>query len=239
MEIFYATPDAIQGEQVKLGPKETRHIVRVLRHNVGDHVLVVDGKGIEYRCVITRIGRSEVLCDIVNRTRRAREPITEVTLAAGITKGTKMDTVVEMATELGIAQFVPLITTRTVARVTPARLRRYTSLAIAALKSSTRTMLPRIRPVQDFESFLKESNRYDLKLIAHEGEAKSRLPDVIARSVHRAVLIVGPEGGFTEAEIALSQAHGFRAFTMGPRRLRAETASIAALTMLLYELNEI
>jgi len=239
MDIFYTTSDSVQGDRIHLGPAEARHLVRVLRHQVGEQILVVDGQGNEYRCAIAEIGKRAVTCDIMSKTRRAREAITEVTLAPGITKGSKLDLVVETATELGVGQIAPLRTARTIAGLTPARLQRFEKLAIAALKSSTRTMLPRIRAVTDFEQFVKDSNYYDVKLIAYEGEKQTRLPGLVNRRPSRVALIIGPEGGFTEPEIAYAQAQGFQTFSLGPRRLRAETACIVALTMLMYELKEI
>ena len=179
MEIFYTKPDAIQGNQVRLGPEETRHITRVLRHDIGDHILVVDGEGNEYRCAITKIGPNELLGEIVSQTRRARETVTEVTLAVGALKGQKLDEVVEMATELGVAQIVPVLTSRVVAKVMPAKLQRLRAIAVSALKSSTRTVLPKVKPAQEFDQFLRESTYYDLKLIAYEGEKKQGLCDAI------------------------------------------------------------
>jgi 16S rRNA (uracil1498-N3)-methyltransferase len=239
VEVFYTTPENIAGNQVKLGAEEARHIIRVLRHKVGDRIQVVDGEGNEYRCVITKIGRGEVRAEVMSQTRRARETVAEVTLAASITKGMKMDAMVEMATELGVSQVVPLVTMRTIARLTPARVQRFRHLAVAALKSSTRTMLPRIQPPQEFEQFLKDSGYFDLKLLAYEEEKQVRLHDVMTPSPRRVALVIGPEGGFSETEVAAAQARGFRAFSLGPRRLRAETACIAGLALLLYELKEL
>lgn len=239
MEVFYTLPENIAGNQVKLGAEEARHIIRVLRHKVGDRIQVVDGEGNEYRCVITKIGRGELRAEVMSQTRRARETVAEVTLAASITKGTKMDAVVEMATELGVSQIVPLVTMRTVARLTGARVQRFRHLAVAALKSSTRTMLPRIKPPQEFEQFLKDSGYFDLKLLAYEEEKQVRLRDVMTPSPRRVALVIGPEGGFSETEVAAAQARGFRAFSLGPRRLRAETACITGLALLLYELKEL
>jgi len=239
MEVFYTLPENIAGNQVKLGAEEARHVIRVLRHKVGDRIQVVDGEGNEYRCVITKIGRGELRAEVMSQTRRARETVAEVTLAASITKGAKMDAMVEMATELGVSQIVPLVTMRTIARLTPARLRRFRHLTVSALKSSTRTMLPRIKPVQEFEQFLKESSYFDLRLLAYEEERRTRLREVLVASPRRVALVIGPEGGFSETEVAAAQAHGFRTFSLGPRRLRAETACIAGVALLLYELKEL
>jgi 16S rRNA (uracil1498-N3)-methyltransferase len=239
VEVFYTLPENIAGNQVKLGAEEARHIIRVLRHKVGDRIQVVDGEGNEYRCVITKIARGELRAEVMSQTRRARETVAEVTLAASITKGTKMDAVVETATELGVSRFVPLVTMRTIARLTPARVQRFRHLAVAALKSSTRTMLPRIQPPQEFEQFLNDSGYYDLKLLAYEEEKQVRLHEVMAPSPRGVALGMGPVGGFGATEVAAAQARGFRTFSLGPRRLRAETACIAGLAMLLYELKEL
>ena len=239
MEFFYTLPENVHDNVIKLGVEEARHISRVLRHKVGDRISVVDGQGNEYSCSISVINRDSLTAEIIAKTRLAREPIVEVTLGAGIIKGNKLDPVAEMATELGVRQIVPLITERTVANVTALKLLRMRMLSVAALKSSTRTLLPEIKPPMPFAAFLSESSQYDLKLIAWEDERQSRLDDVVTTRPRRVALIIGPEGGFPEHEIALARNHGFLSFSMGPRRLRAETACIAALTMVLYQLREI
>jgi 16S rRNA (uracil1498-N3)-methyltransferase len=100
-------------------------------------------------------------------------------------------------------------------------------------------MLPRIQPAHEFEQFLKASGYFDLKLIAYEEEKRVRLREVMTANPRRVALVIGPEGGFSETEVAAAQGHGFRAFSLGPRRLRAETACITGLALLLYELREL
>lgn len=240
MEIFYAAPDKVCGNRIQLGLPETRHLVRVLRHRPGDQILVVDGQGNEYRCCITEITRQATVCEVINRTRRAREPIVEITLAPAIIKGNRLDLVVEMATELGVSRIVPLRTARTVAALTSVRQRRFQNLAIAALKSSTRTVLPVIGGPVDFEEFVRNCGRFDLKLMAYEEEPREhQLRGIAVSRVSRAVLLIGPEGGFTSAEVMLARQNGFQTFSLGPRRLRAETACIAGLAVLLYQLQEL
>jgi 16S rRNA (uracil1498-N3)-methyltransferase len=281
MEIFYTTPDNVQGNLVRLGSKESAHVARVLRHKVGDQIIVVDGRGNEYQCTITEINQGELVAEIITQSRLAREPLVQVTLGASIIKGNKLDVVVQMATELGVTQIVPLITERTIGQVTPAKLSRLRLISVAALKSSTRTMLPVIRPPMGVAEFLAEEPRvntesettgkhgltripenpnpcspvfirgsevcssvvsaasFDLKLIAWEDEKRTRLDDVMTTAPRRVALIIGPEGGFPESEVELARQHGFRPFSMGPRRLRAETACITALAMVLYRLHEL
>jgi 16S rRNA (uracil1498-N3)-methyltransferase len=239
MQIFYTAPVNIQGRIVRLGPEEARHAAAVLRHAVGDHILVVDGEGSEYRCIITHLGRRELLAEVISQTRRVRETIADITLAPSLIKGNRLDAVVEQATELGVSQIQPIVTARTVAGLAQSRLARFDHLAVAAVKSSTRTCLPRIRPAVRFEEFLRESPGFDLRLLAYEEEERVRLPELVSAAPRRIALVIGPEGGFTEAEVVLARERGFRTFRMGPRRLRAETACITALSMLLFHLGEI
>lgn len=239
MEVFYAEPGSIRDNIICLSAGETRHAVRVLRYRVGDAINVVDGEGNEYRCTIAALTRNQLKAQVITQTRRAREALVEVTLAVGIPKGRKLDGIVEMATEAGVARIVPVRTKRTEGGITPAKLRRLETLAQAAMKSSTRTMLPRIVPEQTFEQLLESSVNHDVKLIAYEAERKTGLHDIALKAPRRVMLAIGPEGGFEEHEVSLAQEQGFVSFSLGPRRLRVETACITALSMLLYELHEI
>jgi 16S rRNA (uracil1498-N3)-methyltransferase len=159
--------------------------------------------------------------------REARHP---VVLAVGMPANERMDWLVEKATELGVRSIVPLATGRTIPQ--HAKTDRWQKLAIAAMKQSGRCVLPPVSPLTPFGRFIAEACA-PLKLIPHEKETSRSLRDILAGGPQDAVLCVGPEGGFSDAEVDEAIHAGFLAVSLGPRRLRTETAAITALAMVL------
>jgi 16S rRNA (uracil1498-N3)-methyltransferase len=163
-----------------------------------------------------------------------------VTLAVGLTKGEKMDLVVEKATELGVLHFVPFISTYTVPRLdkrkVEARTERWKKIAVSAAKQSGRTRLPKVYTLCEFREFVGQPWDDVLKLFFWEKEEQQTLKQIHdsqpdARTV---LLVIGPEGGFSVEEADLAQRHGFRSVQLGPRILRAETAALTALSLVQF-----
>ncbi|MEO0107599.1 MAG: RsmE family RNA methyltransferase [candidate division WOR-3 bacterium] len=238
-ELFYAPPDRIESKTVRLNASESYHARRVQRHTIGDQLRVIAGRGHEYLCRIASSGKDGLVCSIISRAAHVREPTTALTLAVAMIRPGRMDSVVTMATELGVSEIIPLETERTQHHVGASRVKRWHSLALAALKSSTRTFLPHLRPPMAFGELMSACNDYDARLIAWEDEHQVHLTDILTTRLRRVVLVVGPEGGFTSAEIELARKRGFCPFTMGPRRLRTETACIAGIAMILSQIGEL
>jgi len=241
---FYVHPDDVQADRVRFRTDETRHIASVLRKTSGDVIIAVDGKDNEYTVVLDRIGTTSAEGRIIRRRRRQREPIAEITLAQALPKGAKLGQIVQKATELGVSAFWPLMTEHTV--VSPGRgsgtgkLGRWQRIAIGAMKQSLRTRLPEIRPPMGFEEMLEGVSGFDLALMAalsNDAMPLNRALDEGA-SRRRILILVGPEGGFSASEIDRARSAGVRPITLGPRRLRAETAAIVVLAMVLFRLGE-
>jgi 16S rRNA (uracil1498-N3)-methyltransferase len=239
MELYYTDKKNIFSTYLRITNSEAHHIAKVMRHKPGDMLFVTDGEGNEYQTMIKTIYSNYIEAGIINKSRKARETITNVTLAQSIIKGNHMDFIIEKATELGVREIIPIITERTIASVSDEKTQRYQNLILAALKSSTRTCLPSLLKSIQFRKLLETIDSFDLALLAWEGEKSNRLGDVMSRNLLKKVLlIIGPEGGFTASEINEAMSCGVKCFNMGPRRLRAETATIAAISLLLYELKE-
>jgi 16S rRNA (uracil1498-N3)-methyltransferase len=239
MELYYTDKKNIFSTYLRITGTEAHHITRVMRHKQGDMLYVTDGEGNEFQTMLKSFENKSVDASIINRTRKARETKTNVTLAQSIIKGNHMDFIIEKATELGVQEIIPVITERTIARVSVNKIDRYQKLILAAMKSSTRTRLPYITKPVSFEKLLETTASYDLALLAWEDEKHNRLSNVLSNDfLNKVLLIIGPEGGFTEKEVTKAKAYGVKCFTMGPRRLRAETAAVSALSLLLYELKE-
>ena len=155
-------------------------------------------------------------------------------------KGQRFDLVVEKATEIGVHTLIPMVTARSVVRPSARddRWTRWQRIAISAMKQCGRTFLPRITPVMGFGEVLAQVGHHDLGLIAWEGAEGEPLERWMPRA-GKVLLLIGPEGGFTPQEVEEAQRRGIKAISLGPRRLRAETAGIVALSLVLHHLGDL
>jgi 16S rRNA (uracil1498-N3)-methyltransferase len=235
MELFYALPADCSTDKVVLRDNEFHHCARVLRKQIGDEVMVTDGAGILYITTIASIERNSIFAKVVKIQKYHNESSLRVTMAIGMLKNpSRIEFAVEKCTELGIAAFIPLHTTRVITR--SAKIDRWKKIVLAAMKQSCRTMLPDISPIRNFEEMLAETSRFDMKLIAHEtGEISTTIPTVmhVRPEISSAIVCIGPEGGFTDEEIQQAKTAGFVIVSLGQRRLRTETAAIAAASVML------
>lgn len=236
---FYAPPDHIRGSRITLPEDEARHASRVLRAAVGDEIIVVDGAAGWYRVEIDHIDRLSVEGHIVERRREVGEPPYELVLGFGLIKNRgRMETLLEKSVELGASVLAPLVTARTEReRIREERLE---SKLISAMKQCGRSRLPELlEPVAlaDFLNAHSDGRRPDdLLLICHEAAPAGRHLLAAIRAnpdPRRVVVTVGPEGGFSDEEVEHALRAGFEAVSLGCRRLRAETAGIAAAAALM------
>ena len=241
MHRFFAPGADLPDVVVDLPDDEARHLTQVLRLGTGDAVRVFDGRGREHAGVVTEAGRAGVRIRTRSALPAPPEPGVRVTLGAALLKGRKVDTVVRDATMLGVHAVQPLVTTRTEAparRVGAAAATRWTRIAIASAKQCGRAFVPHIHPPVTLDLFLGNADpdpglRILLVEPAVADAAASPVRSLAAEPrPASAVVAVGPEGGWTEAEVAQANRAGFRATTLGRRTLRAEAVPAAALSVL-------
>jgi len=237
MRSFYVEPSAIDGKSIFLKGEEFHHCVNVLRLKKKDEIRVVDGKGYEYIVKIKEINRveREIEGEILSRERSKREPQTYIALAQGVVKGDRMELVLEKATELGIMEIIPMISERSV-RIPNKIPERWKKKMISAMKQSGRAFLPVLRKPKSIDEILNIRDDFEEAYLADpEGDKRLfELPDGV-----KILVMVGPEGGFTEVELMKAKERGFHIFNMGSRTLRSETASVAALAIILAKKGEI
>ena len=232
MEYFYAPPGNIGDGSLFIEGEEFAHLTHVMRKKAGDVIGVVDGTGNRFEAEIAEIRRRTAYCRIRSHSLRPGEPPIRLHLGVGILKNSaRFDYLVEKATELGVACVTPLLTERTIPR--HAKTERWQKLALAAMKQSGRSVLPPIFGLTPFPDFLSGHPPGSLTLIAHTEEPRMTLPG--RGDGTDVVVCVGPEGGFTEEEVKKATDAGFRAVSLGPLRLRTETAALAAAARLLAE----
>jgi len=204
---------------------EAEHVVKVLRGKVGDLVTLFDGGGAEFPARITAIGRSSVALAVLARHDVSRELKTEVTLGVALPKGDRQRWLVEKAVELGVSCLVPLITERGVAEPNEAALGRLRRYVIEAAKQCGRNRLLQIASPQPFPEFGRQASPSALRLLAHPGPDAVPIAELALPGPPGAVCCaVGPEGGFTDEELAAADL--WRRVSLGPRTLRVETAAV-------------
>lgn len=227
MRRFYSPPETLDDRVVTLGADETHHLRDVVRQRVGDIVSVFDGVGGEFECVIREIRRSSAELEVVRRTEpRSPESPIRVTLAAALLKADKFELVIQKAVELGVAELIPLITDRGEANAkhSEKRMVRWQRIILDASKQCGRATLMTIDEPMKFRSLLANAaDPAEMALFAERDGV--RLADATGRSIR--VVVIGPEGGWSDAEIAAAKAAGCQVVTLGGRILRAETAAIA------------
>ncbi len=236
MDCFYALPGDISSSNIILRGDEARHLARVLRRAVGERVFVTDGQDRMFEMEITAIGPLQTVGVIVAEMPRLHESPLDVTIGVSLLRNpSRFDYLVEKATEIGVRRIVPLICDRTIPR--SAKVDRYRHLALAAMKQSCRCYLPVIDPPMHLPEFLAGAGPDALRVLPHEQAPEDLTIGRLLRTrggVPRAYLAIGPEGGFSDEEVSAATQATWELVRMGSRRLRAETAALVALTLLLH-----
>lgn len=232
MDTFYVPPHDVHGSTLVIRGEEHRHLARSLRKRVGDAVQATDGEDNLYEAVITSLGRDEAQCEITTTHLRKNEPRVSVTLAVSLLRNpARFDFLVEKATELGVRAIIPLQCERTVGRQD--RHDRYQKIALAAMKQSGRCFLPRIFPVASFEMVAQHVEDHALRLMPHERTEQSQFIGSLVKhheGAKTALVLVGPEGGFSDRELHFAAEHAVVPVSLGPRRLRSETAAMISVS---------
>lgn len=226
------------GESVSIEGEDAHHIRTVLRLRAGDRIEVIDSASRVFDAEIAFAG-TDVVARLVQEREAYREPGVRVDVAQALPKGTKMDYVVEKATELGAAAILPFTSERTIARAGgKEKLARWKRIARSAAQQCGRRAVPAVAEPAAFSEVLARAREYDLVLFAWESLRAAPLRESLPRSLHgahRVLVIVGPEGGFSHAEADAALACGATVVSLGPRILRTETAALALLAVLAYE----
>ncbi len=244
MTRIFLNQEQLQSNKVIISGDQARHLSLVLRVHAGEQVTVLDGQGYSYRCRILHAHKKEVTAEIIDRSPYSAESPIAVTLAQGLPKGEKMSLIIQKSTELGVHRIIPLITERSQVRHTE-KIERWRKIAISASQQSGRDKVPVIDDPVDFRGFLSArsaagDNGECQGLICaeeHKGKNMKQVLDTM-HNMKNMVLVVGPEGGFTKEEVATAVEKGFTEVSLGPRILRTETAPIAALSIVQYEMGD-
>lgn len=238
-------PGAIEtGAPCKVTADQTRYLSAVLRMKPGDPLRIFNGTGWEYNALIRRQTAEGIELAITGRVAAPAAEI-HITLCQAVPKAEKMDGIIRHATELGVERIIPFFAERSVPRWEPERLlrkqERWRKIAVEASRQCGRSDVPEIGEIVTFERMLCAVPESGFRLIPWEEETTTGISAVLrdpARSGMREfILVIGPEGGFSAEEIALARRAGFLSVSLGRRVLRVETASLALLAILQYEIG--
>jgi len=229
--IFHGGP-LTENATVELDGSAGAHVARALRLSTGDVLVLFDGSGGEYPAHITETGRRQVVVATGKHRALELESPLAIHLGIAISRGERMDWVVQKATELGVHAISPLYSERTEVKLqgerAQRRLQHWRQVAISACEQCGRNRLPLLAPPQPLDDWLRNTEA-DARVVLHH-----RADNRIAACAQPAsvALLVGPEGGLSDAEIAAAESAGYRSLSLGPRVLRTETAPVAAIAIL-------
>ncbi len=227
-------PLSAKSEQELTG-SSARYIGRVLRLGPNDEITLFNGRGGEYRATINRVSKDKVVVSVAEYVDRDVESPLAIHLLQGISRGERMDLVMQKATELGVTTITPLLTDHSVvkleARRAEKRLHHWRGIVASACEQSGRNVLPEVSAPRPFRTWLGENtDNTGTRIILRPGGGASM--QSLDDNVRVVILLVGPEGGFSSSEYELAEATGFKAVGFGGRIMRTETAAVAAIAAL-------
>ena len=230
------------GQSLELGGDEFVHAIKVLRHKKGDELCLIDGYGYDYTAVIDNISKNSFTIKIENKQQSKAEVKTNVVVFQALVKGDKFELITQKLTELGVNEIIPFESEFCQVKKSTTRLDRLDKISIEALKQCGRAKKVKIQNVCTFEQMLDCLNKYDIVVFAYEKAKYSLSANMFNEKTKKAnnvAIIVGSEGGFSEAEVEeLSKIPSVKTVSLGERILRAETASIALTSAVMFCLGE-
>ncbi|MZT64716.1 MULTISPECIES: 16S rRNA (uracil(1498)-N(3))-methyltransferase [Blautia] len=246
MQRFFVEPHQIDEEahQIHITGSDVNHISNVLRMKTGEELWISDGSKYEYRCTIESFEPDEVLLHIVYSQEPEYELPCRIYLFQGLPKADKMELIIQKAVELGAYEIIPVETKRCVVKLdgkkSAKKTARWQQIAESAAKQSKRMLIPNVHEVLTFREALKYAESMDVRLVPYElARGMQETKEILAgiEPGQSVGIFIGPEGGFEEKEIEAAIEGGAKPITLGRRILRTETAGLAILSVLMFQLE--
>ena len=241
---FFVTQDQIGPETITITGPDVNHMKNVLRMKPGEEILISNGVDKDYRCQVETLDSDAVTARILSVDEEGTELPGKIYLFQGLPKADKMELIIQKAVELGVFSIIPVETKRCVVKLdvkkAAKKVVRWQQIAESAAKQSKRMLIPEIHEVMTYKQALEFAKQLDVKLIPYElakgmKETREILSEIkLGQSVG---IFIGPEGGFEEEEVAKALEAGAHAITLGRRILRTETAGLAILSVLMFQLE--
>ena len=239
---FFIHPRDITGETAQLKGPEAHHLRTVLRLSPGDPIIFFDGTGARYQARIERILKDRVTVTIIGQSQDLPQKV-RLHLGQALLRGQKMDLILQKATELGVDAIWPFYSEHGIHKpLKDAQMERWQRIVLEACKQCDRAAPPEIYDAREISELMAAPPPCDARLIFWEHETRQTLTEVLSgqnKNCRSVFFLLGPEGGFSEAEVACAQKEGFIPVSLGKRILRAETATIAATAILQFTLGNL
>ena len=242
---FYVSADQLAEKEVFISGGDVNHIKNVLRLEVGDWIVACDGNGTDYVSRIQSICSDEVVASIEKVQPTGTELPVRITLFQGMPKKDKLELIIQKAVELGACEIVPVMTKRTVVKLSEEkkinkRLERWQSIAYAAAKQCDRGIIPMVHKPVSYEEALAMADQLDYNVIPYElqtGMEEARKIVDQACKQRSLGIFIGPEGGLEPEEVERAMTRNIHPMTLGKRILRTETAGMALLSILMFQMQ--
>ena len=254
MRRFLVSPGSIKNDTVYISGDDLKHMAQVLRFRAGDHLLVFDGTGLEHEVELISIDKAMAVGKIIKTCKPGTESEKKVILFQGMPKSDKMEWIIQKTVELGVGCIVPMITRysviRDIDRNIDGKLERWNRISREACKQSGRVVVPEVRKPLEYGKSLdlwndivsNETRGSSLAVFCYENEGKKCFKELLKcyniDYIKTIGIFIGPEGGFAEEEIKLARDNGIIPVGLGKRILRTETAAVAVLSILMYEMGD-
>ena len=238
---FYSSNKLQIRQSLALDQENSHHIISVLRLKVGQKIVLFDNTPYNFKTAIEKLNKKAVLVKIISKEKNQSESDLYIHLGQAMSKGQKMDYIIQKAVELGVKEITPIISARTIVKINSkqiqTRVDHWNKIAINACCQCSRSIIPIINFPTTFNEWVNSKNNYIKVIFTPEGDFL--LNNIRLEVVKKFCLTIGPEGGFSDKELSQANANGFIAASLGPRTLRTETAGIVAIAVVQYQFGDL
>ncbi len=246
MNRFYVEDNQIQDDKIYITGSDVNHIKNVLRMKVGEKIIISNGQGKDFYCIIENECNDEVIASIQESRESDTELKGKIYLFQGLPKKDKMELITQKAVELGVYEIIPVMTKRTVVKLEDKKkelkkIERWQSIVTSAAKQSGRGIIPKVSETMSFKEAVLYASKLGCNLIPYENADDIKKTREIISNLNSngtVGIFIGPEGGFEESEINYAVSQGVKPITLGKRILRTETAGLAILSMIMLQMEE-
>lgn len=245
MHHFFVTPSQVMNGKIQIEGQDVNHMKNVLRMKIGEQVEISDGNNKKYICEVEEYDTESAWLNILEEREADTELVSKLYLFQGLPKSDKMELIVQKAVELGAYEVIPVSTKRAVvkldAKKAAKKVERWNSISESAAKQAGRSLIPEVTEVMTFAQALEKAKELDVTLIPYELAEGMEESKRILHSIQKGQsvgIFIGPEGGFEKDEVEQAMGSGALPITLGRRILRTETAGLAILSILMFELED-
>lgn len=245
MHHFFVTPQQISGDKIRIEGGDVNHMKNVLRMKLHEKAEISDGESRTYLCEVEAYEEDVAVLHILEEMEADTEPASKLYLFQGLPKSDKMELIVQKAVELGVYQVIPVAMKRSVVRLDDKKAAkkadRWNSIAESAAKQAGRSRIPEVTMTLSYKEALKMAEELDVTLLPYELAGGMKVTREVIRQIKSGQsvgIFIGPEGGFEPEEVDAAVSMGAKVITLGRRILRTETAGLATLAVLMFELEQ-